>query len=85
MRVPMRAHQLIDIFTEEQITDLRPSVNTVHHFPKVRVPESNTPVSSPTARRQQPMLMRRPGERLDRGLMGRAFEDRISGLWGPDE
>eukprot|EP00353_Schmidingerella_taraikaensis_P010825 CAMPEP_0185573784 /NCGR_PEP_ID=MMETSP0434-20130131/5399_1 /TAXON_ID=626734 ORGANISM="Favella taraikaensis, Strain Fe Narragansett Bay" /NCGR_SAMPLE_ID=MMETSP0434 /ASSEMBLY_ACC=CAM_ASM_000379 /LENGTH=89 /DNA_ID=CAMNT_0028190117 /DNA_START=522 /DNA_END=791 /DNA_ORIENTATION=+ len=38
-----------------------------------RVPKSDAAVSSATTRDQQSFLVRRPGERLDRGLVAKEF------------
>ena len=80
----MSAHDLIYIFTEQQITHLRPSVNAIDLLGSQRVPETDCSVSGTTSWGEKPVLMGRPADCFDSGSMALEFYDRVGGVEVPD-
>lgn len=54
------------MFGPGQVADLRARVGALQRLTRQRVPEAEAPVGGAAPRRQQPVLVRRPGDRLHR-------------------
>lgn len=53
-------------------------IDALHGLARQGVPESDTPVSRPSSRRQQPVVMRRPGDGLNsRQVIGVGLDRRL--------
>lgn len=59
-------HQFIGVFGPGQVADLRARVGALQRLTRQRVPEAKAAVGGAAPRRQQPVLVRRPGDRLHR-------------------
>ena len=67
--VSVGADELIYIFTEHQIADLGPCINAINLCQGLQIPKSDTSVSGTTTTSKNIVLMRRPGNGLDSGVM----------------
>lgn len=61
-----RPHQLVGVLGPGQVADLGARVCALERLTRQRVPEAQAAVGGPAPRRQQPVLVRRPGDGLDR-------------------
>jgi hypothetical protein len=83
--VAVRADQLVHVFGEEEVADLRAGVDRVDLRRVAGVPEADHPVRGATAGGEQPVLVRRPRDRLDRGLVLLELDEGVLGVQVPDE
>lgn len=74
----LRPHEVADLpsssalsphNTRHTTTYLTPRINLTQQRPRQRIPEPNLHIGRPSATREDPMLMRVPANRLDRGDM----------------
>lgn len=60
LTVAVRAHDFIAVLRPLQVANLRAGIDLLNHRSDSRVPETNLPICSAAARRQQSPLMGRP-------------------------
>ena len=65
LRVPVRRHQLVDVFRPAEITYLAAGVDAIQRGGSLRIPEAYAPIGGPTAGGEEPVLMRGPRDGLD--------------------
>jgi hypothetical protein len=73
----VRADDLIHIFAEDQVADLRPCLNGIDLLHLSCVPEPDTPVGSASTAGEEPVLMRGPGYGFDCSLVTAEFPCRF--------
>lgn len=78
----MRADQLVYVLRKNKVAHLAPRVDRLKGLQFQCVPEFNSPVLGAASRSEQPVLVRRPGNRLDGCLVLAEARERLYGVLG---
>ena len=81
----MSAHNLIHVLRPHQVANLRAGIDAAERRVVHCIPETNAAIRRPPSRREESMLMRRPGDSLYRSLVLVVFQNWRGRMQAPDE